>query len=100
MLFIVMSFLSFNIKNHYEIIKAMDNKHRLHLIKLELYYYTRNEINDGFYTNLNYDWDNGEISVKFDCFANTVVIYLKSSDFLLNEKYRYDNECKCLIEEL
>ena len=68
----------------------------MHLLYLEMLYYIRNEINDGYYQNFSYEDDRTTIIVTFHRKERIVIMELNYYGIYRFEKLLYDEGCRCL----
>lgn len=74
------------------------NNYKWHYIYLEALYYTRNEIYEETYYDLNYDED-VLVNVDFEFLSNEVEIRIVYEEQEMISKIIFDKECKCIVEE-
>lgn len=68
----------------------------MHLLYLEMLYYIRNEINDGYYQDFSYKDDAAAVKITFHKKEKAVMLQLKYRDIYHFEKLLYDEGCRCL----
>lgn len=68
----------------------------MHLLYLEMLYYIRNEINDGYYQDFSYKDDAAAVKINFNKKEKIVMLELQYLDILRYETLHYDEGCRCL----
>lgn len=69
-----------------------------HLIYLEMIYYIRNEIYDGYYGSLTYEAVDWRIQVRFDKNEQVATLSLSHLDWHVTHQFTYDVECRCITD--